>query len=528
MDGDAPEDLDDEADSDLDLTADDAPVADGPLARGAAVIKAFWKHAPLGPGVYRMLNESGEVLYVGKARSIKKRILSYTAPQRLSNRIARMVSETVSMAFVTVRTEAEVAAARSQPHQAAEAALQRAAARRQELPLHPRHRRPRGAAPRQAPRRARRQGRLLRPVRQRRRRHADALGAAARVPAAHLLRQLLRQPHAALPAVSDQALLRPLHAERSRWPTMRGWSARRASSCPGAAARCATGSRATWAKRPRRWSSSAPPGCATASRRCPPSRASRASIRARRRRRTCSRSTRRPGQFCIEAVFFRAYQNWGNRAFFPRADKSLEPAEVLDAFLAQFYLERPAPRLVLLNLEAPSQATLAEILSERAGRRIAVGVPQARREEGAGRQRRPQRARDAVAQALRDRDAAEAAGRARPDVRPRPRAAPGRGLRQLAHHGHERDRRHDRRRARRLREEPVPHLQHQVRKPDARRRLRDDARGADAPFLAAEARRRDGGGRGVSGHARPRADRRRARPVRRRDARCCTGSASKA
>src|SRR3569833_2989407 len=107
MPGDAPEDLDDEAVPDLDLNTDDDPVAEGPLARGASVIKAFWKHAPTAPGVYRMLGEDGQVLYVGKARSIKKRILSYTAPQRLSHRIARMVSETVSMVFVTVETEAE-------------------------------------------------------------------------------------------------------------------------------------------------------------------------------------------------------------------------------------------------------------------------------------------------------------------------------------------------------------------------------------------------------------------------------------
>src|SRR5450432_3189839 len=100
MSGEAPTpDLDDE---DFDLSLDDAQAAEGPLARGAAVIKAFWRHAPMGSGVYRMLGEKGEVLYVGKARSIKKRILSYTAPQRQSNRIARMVAETVSMVFVTV------------------------------------------------------------------------------------------------------------------------------------------------------------------------------------------------------------------------------------------------------------------------------------------------------------------------------------------------------------------------------------------------------------------------------------------
>ncbi len=82
------------------------------------------------------------------------------------------------------------------------------------------------------------------------------------------------------------------------------------------------------------------------------------------------------GQYCVEAFFFRTYQNWGNRAYFPRADRALGPEEVLDAFLAQFYLERPAPRLVLLSHPIPSAATLCEVLSARAGHRIAIGVPQ--------------------------------------------------------------------------------------------------------------------------------------------------------
>ena len=81
------------------------------------------------------------------------------------------------------------------------------------------------------------------------------------------------------------------------------------------------------------------------------------------------------GQFCIEVFFFRTYQNWGNRAYFPRADRSLGPAEVLDAFLAQFYLERPAPRLVLLSHEIESRQALGEALSARAGRRVAIGAP---------------------------------------------------------------------------------------------------------------------------------------------------------
>ena len=81
------------------------------------------------------------------------------------------------------------------------------------------------------------------------------------------------------------------------------------------------------------------------------------------------------GQFCVEVFFFRTYQNWGNRAYFPRADRALSREEVLDAFLAQFYLDRPAPRLVLLSHDVPSAGTLAEVLSARVGHRIAIGAP---------------------------------------------------------------------------------------------------------------------------------------------------------
>jgi len=81
------------------------------------------------------------------------------------------------------------------------------------------------------------------------------------------------------------------------------------------------------------------------------------------------------GQFCIEAFFFRTCQNWGNRAYFPRADRTLAAAEVLDSFLAQFYLERPAPRLVLLSHDVASRDSLCQILSARAGHRIGIGAP---------------------------------------------------------------------------------------------------------------------------------------------------------
>jgi excinuclease ABC subunit C len=81
------------------------------------------------------------------------------------------------------------------------------------------------------------------------------------------------------------------------------------------------------------------------------------------------------GQTCVQVFFFRAGQNWGNRAYFPRHDKELPTEDVLDAFLAQFYEDRPPPRMVLLSHDVPGRALLAEALTIRAGRKVAVGVP---------------------------------------------------------------------------------------------------------------------------------------------------------
>ena len=81
------------------------------------------------------------------------------------------------------------------------------------------------------------------------------------------------------------------------------------------------------------------------------------------------------GRTCIQVFFFRTGQNWGNRAYFPRADKSFGPAEVLGAFLAQFYDDKPVPRQILLSHEIEERDLLAAALSERSGVKIEVSVP---------------------------------------------------------------------------------------------------------------------------------------------------------
>src|ERR1700735_378132 len=94
-------------DGDAELALAGEPVAGGTLARGAAIIKDALRTLPPSPGVYRMLNAKGDALYVGKARNLKNRVANYTNVTGLSNRIRRMIAETVTMEIVATHTEVE-------------------------------------------------------------------------------------------------------------------------------------------------------------------------------------------------------------------------------------------------------------------------------------------------------------------------------------------------------------------------------------------------------------------------------------
>jgi excinuclease ABC subunit C len=357
---------------DLDLAEEEA--LPGSLARGAAVIKSFWRHAPMGPGVYRMCAGDGEVLYVGKARSIKKRVASYTKPDRQATRIARMIAQTVSMVFVTTGTEAE-------------ALLLEANLIKQLKPRYNVLLRDDKSFPyilisggHEAPQLTKHRGARTAP--------GDYFGPFANAGAVFRTLNALQRAFL-LRTCSDsyyENRTRPCllyQIKRCSAPCTREISIEDYNKLVGETRDFLSGrSRAIRERLARDMTEAA--------------QALEFEKAARLRDRIAALSAiqgeqsinprgipeadvfaiaEEAGQFCIEVFFFRTYQNWGNRAYFPRADRSLGPGEVLDAFLAQFYVERPAPRLVLLSHEVESRAALCEALSNRVGHRIAIGAP---------------------------------------------------------------------------------------------------------------------------------------------------------
>ncbi len=365
---------DDEAAAGVELDLGQDEAQPGSLARGAAVIKSFWKHAPNGPGVYRMIGADGEVLYVGKARSIKKRIASYIRPERQATRIARMIAQTVSMVFVSTESEAEALLL--------EANFIKQMKPRYNVLLRDDKSFPYilitgdHAAPRLLKHRGARDAK------------GDYFGPFASAGAVHRTLNALQRAFL-LRTCSDS-----YYENRTR-PCLLYQIKRCSAPCTGEISlddyrRLVGEARDFLSGRSRSIRHRLAHEMEAAAEALEFERAARLRDRIAGLSLIQGEQSINPksvaeadvfavaqeaGQFCIEVFFFRTYQNWGNRAYFPRADRSLGPAEVLDAFLAQFYLERPAPRLVLLSHEIESRQALAEALSARAGRRVAIGAP---------------------------------------------------------------------------------------------------------------------------------------------------------
>lgn len=82
------------------------------------------------------------------------------------------------------------------------------------------------------------------------------------------------------------------------------------------------------------------------------------------------------GQACVQVFFIRANQNWGNRDYYPRVSGDEDPAEVMQAFIGQFYSDREPPRMLLISHGVDDEDLVLEVLAEKAGRKVELTVPQ--------------------------------------------------------------------------------------------------------------------------------------------------------
>ncbi len=359
-------DLPDESAIDLEVAADAAP--------GRDVVAEFARHAPLAPGVYRMIGTGGEVLYVGKAKSIKKRILSYARGAGLETRIARMVAATTSIEFVTTATETEALLL--------EANMIKRLRPRFNVLL-----RDDKSFPYILITRGDKAAQICK-HRGARNRDGDYYGPFAAVNAVNRTITALERAFL-IRSCSDTVF-----ESRTR-PCLLFQIKRCSGPCTGEIARAdydelvreakaflSGKSRAVKEELAREMDEAAE---ALDFERAAALRDRLAAFSAVQARQGINPrgveeadvfAIHQDGGFnCIEVFFFRTGQNWGNRAYFPRADRALGPGEVLGAFLAQFYDDKPCPRLILLSHDIEERALLSEALSIKSGRKVEISVP---------------------------------------------------------------------------------------------------------------------------------------------------------
>ncbi|KAB2911971.1 MAG: excinuclease ABC subunit UvrC [Hyphomicrobiaceae bacterium] len=354
-----------------------APPADGtPAPRiGPSVITGYLKTLPSSPGVYRMLDAAGNVIYVGKARNLKARVTSYARSGQHTNRITRMIASTAAMEFVTVRTEAEALLL--------EANLIKRFRPRYNVLLRDDKSFPYILIARDhaAPQILKHRGA--------RSRKGDYFGPFASAGAvnrtinmlerAFLLRScsdavfesrtrpcLLYQIKRCSAPCTGEITIEEYNAlvdEATRFLRGESQNARQMYQrlMEEAAANLDYERAAKY--RNRLWALAH----VTADQSINPEGVEEADVFG---------AYQEAGQTCIQVFFFRSGQNWGNRPYFPRADRSLPVEDVLDSFIAQFYDDKPVPRLILLSHDVPSRKLLAEALSTKAERKIEIRVPQ--------------------------------------------------------------------------------------------------------------------------------------------------------
>ncbi|MCK1291334.1 excinuclease ABC subunit UvrC [Bradyrhizobium sp. 30] len=367
---------DDEDDARLpDILEESGTVGEEPLATGHEAIERAVRLAPTSPGVYRMLNANADVLYVGKAKNVKKRLSNYarqSAPQPA--RILRMIAATVTVEIISTHTETEALLL--------EANLIKQLRPRFNVQLRddksfpyilitgdhwaPQILKHRGAQTRP--------GRYFGPF--------ASAGAVNRTITALQRAFLIRScTDSFFESRSRPCLLYQIRRcagpctreidfpgyttlvrEASDFLSGRSHAVKQelAAEMEKASGELEFESAALYRDRLAALSAIQ----------------SQQGINPRTVEEADVFAIHQEGGFsCVEVFFFRTGQNWGNRAYFPRAEKTYTPEEVLGSFLAQFYDDKPPPRNILLSHEIEESELLANALSIKAGRKVEVSMP---------------------------------------------------------------------------------------------------------------------------------------------------------
>jgi excinuclease ABC subunit C len=345
------------------------------LEKGIAAIREVLKTLPSRPGVYRMQDARGDVLYVGKARTLKSRVTNYTQVGRLPKRLQRMVAQTRSMTIVTTRTEAEALLLEAQLIKRFRPPYNVLLRDDKSFPFillredhaFPRVQKHRGAR--------RLKGQYYGPF--------ASAGSVTRTLNALQKLFLLR-------SCSDN------YFETRTRPCLLYQIRRCSAPCVGRIDGQEYGALVADAKD---FLAGKSTGVQTRLGRLMAEAAERqdfelaAVYRDRLRALTYIQGSQtvhaeglgdgdifalagKASQMCIQAFFIRGGQNWGHRAFFPAHTADVPEAEVLSSFLVQFYEDMPPPKRILVDRDLPDRELLEEALCERAGRRIAIERPQ--------------------------------------------------------------------------------------------------------------------------------------------------------
>ncbi len=346
-----------------------------PALTGHPLIASYVRTLDGSPGVYRMLDAEARVLYVGKARNLKARVSNYARPSGHSGRIARMISETRSMMFLTTRTETEALLLEQNLIKQLKPIYNVLLRDDKSFPnilIAKNHAYP-----------------LIRKHRGKRSDKGSYFGPFASGSAVtRTLNQL--QKVFLLRSCADS-----MFQNRTR-PCLLYQIKRCAGPCVGLITPEAYGDLVSDAERflsgkTTHIQADLAAQMQTASDGMEFERA--AALRDRIRALTAIQQQQginpkgvdeadvialhlEKGQACVQVFFIRAHQSWGNRDFYPRTGSGADEGEILEAFLAQFYDDKPPPRQILLSHPVDNDDLVHELLSARAGRNVALQIPQ--------------------------------------------------------------------------------------------------------------------------------------------------------